>query len=63
MDIDLDDNTSLGADGLHFERKPLRVLAATAEEETAHAGYLDELDRACKGRCVWHALTEPEDAA
>ncbi|MFO1281158.1 MAG: DNA polymerase III subunit epsilon [Burkholderiales bacterium] len=37
-------------------RPALVVVAATPEEEEAHRVYLEELDRASKGRCVWLGL-------
>ena len=38
-----------------------RVQAASAEELAAHEGYLDELDKAMKGPCLWRQ-TPPEAA-
>jgi len=34
----------------------IRVLDASPEELAAHRAYLRELDRACKGACLWLAL-------
>ncbi len=42
----------LGAD-----RPPLLVIAATADEVTAHEAWLDEIDKKSGGRCVWKKLT------
>lgn len=39
------------APGAH--RQPLRVLPATAEEFQAHQQYLEALDAASRGGCVW----------
>ncbi len=38
-----------------------RVQPASAEELAAHEGYLDELDKAMKGPCLWRQ-TPPEAA-
>jgi len=32
------------------------VLAATPEEMEAHRAYLDEIDKASKGACLWRVL-------
>jgi DNA polymerase-3 subunit epsilon len=40
-----------------LERHALVVLAATAEEEAAHAALLESIARETRGRCVW--LAEP----
>lgn len=32
---------------------PLRVVAATADEELAHQAFLELIEKASKGRCVW----------
>ena len=34
----------------------IRIVAPTMEELDAHRAYLAELDRACKGACLWLAL-------
>lgn len=34
----------------------LRVLPASEEESLAHSQYLEELDKASRGRCVWKTL-------
>ena len=46
---------------LQFERKPLKVLPADTDEQAAHAQYLDGLDKAVKGQCIWHALENPAE--
>ncbi len=53
MDIDLDDDGSRDMDALNFERKPLTVLAPSADELAAHEACLDSLDKALKGTCLW----------
>jgi DNA polymerase-3 subunit epsilon len=44
---------------------PVRVIAPSADELTAHLEYLTAVDREAKGRCVWFALEveEPEALA
>ena len=37
-------------------RGPLSVLAATAEEAEAHLRYLEDLDKASGGACLWKQL-------
>jgi DNA polymerase-3 subunit epsilon len=32
------------------------VLAATPDEMEAHLAYLDEIDKASKGACLWRVL-------
>jgi DNA polymerase-3 subunit epsilon len=39
-----------------IERYTLTVLVASAEEAAAHVEYLAELDKACRGACVWNRL-------
>ncbi|GGX89989.1 DNA polymerase III subunit epsilon [Vogesella alkaliphila] len=50
-----------GGTGLNlaFERKPLTVLAPTAEELAAHQEYLDLLDKTVKGSCLWRSIENP----
>lgn len=50
-----------GINGLNlaFERKPLTVLAPTAEELAAHQEYLDLLDKTVKGSCLWRSIESP----
>jgi DNA polymerase III subunit epsilon len=43
-------------DAIDFGLLELRVLAADAAEEAAHAALLDDLDKASGGRTVWRAL-------
>jgi DNA polymerase-3 subunit epsilon len=59
MDIELDTPGQGGLGGIAFERKPLRVLRASETELAAHGEYLDALDKAVKGTCVWRALEAP----
>ena len=59
MEVDSgNDQTQLA--NLQFERKPLKVLAADADEQAEHSQYLDGLDKAVKGQCVWRALENPQ---
>ena len=44
-------------------RGPLRVRAATAAELAEHAAYLDGLDKAVKGSCLWRTLEPKPEAA
>ena len=39
------------------DRAPLVVVAASAEEATAHQAWLDEIDKKSGGRCLWKKLT------
>jgi len=41
------------------QRKPLIVATLSADEQAAHEAYLDDLDKAAKGQCLWRALTTP----
>ncbi|WP_137939455.1 DNA polymerase III subunit epsilon [Chitinivorax sp. B] len=56
------------ASSLQFQgskRGPLRVISPTTDELTTHEGYLNDLDKAVKGSCIWRQLTatpEPADA-
>ena len=38
----------------------IRVLAPSPDELAAHRAYLAELDRVCRGTCLWLALAEAE---
>ncbi|QDX80389.1 DNA polymerase III subunit epsilon [Denitratisoma sp. DHT3] len=49
----------LQADGSLAERGPLRVLRASAEELQEHERVLAELDKECRGACLWRT---PESA-
>ncbi|UXY14490.1 DNA polymerase III subunit epsilon [Chitiniphilus purpureus] len=42
-------------------RKPLRVVVPDAADVAAHEAYLDELDKAVKGSCLWRGY-EPKTA-
>jgi DNA polymerase-3 subunit epsilon len=35
---------------------PLRVIAATADEELAHQAFLELIGKTSKGQCLWHKL-------
>lgn len=48
-----------GAQGFKFERKPLTVLAPSADELAAHQEYLDALDKSVKGTCLWRSIENP----
>lgn len=39
------------------DRAPLVVVAASADEVTAHQAWLDEIDKKSGGRCLWKKLT------
>ena len=41
----------------------INVIAPTGDELAAHDAYLAQLDRDCKGRCLWLALARAEPAA
>jgi DNA polymerase-3 subunit epsilon len=41
------------------ERQALLVLAASADELSAHEAYLDEIDRTNKAPCLWRRLASP----
>ncbi|TCP11098.1 DNA polymerase III epsilon subunit [Crenobacter luteus] len=58
MDLD-DDGASGGLVGLAFEKKPLVVLKASEAELALHADYLDALDKAVKGSCLWRGYEAP----
>lgn len=60
MDIDVEAGGK-GLDGIAFERKPLILKTANEQELAAHAGYLDELDKAVKGACLWRTLEAPAE--
>lgn len=60
--IDFGAATSSGGLGqglLAKPRGPLKVLVPTEEELAEHAAYLDTLDKAVKGQCLWRALENP----
>ena len=60
MDIGYGEGSDGGtSQGFKFERKPLTVLAATAEELAAHQEYLDALDKSVKGSCLWRSIENP----
>lgn len=41
------------------QRKPLRIVQLTAEEEAAHQAYLDEVEKAAKSISLWRRLENP----
>jgi DNA polymerase-3 subunit epsilon len=43
---------------LPADRPPLRVIAASEEEQRAHLARLDAIDKACHGASVWRRLEE-----
>jgi DNA polymerase-3 subunit epsilon len=44
-------------------RGPLKVIAPTDAELAEHASYLDTLDKAVKGTCLWRSLEPKPEAA
>ncbi|MGK2941720.1 MAG: DNA polymerase III subunit epsilon [Immundisolibacter sp.] len=42
------------------DRPALRVIAPSAQELAAHAAYLEGIDKASDGRCLWRTLVDPE---
>ncbi|OHX14159.1 DNA polymerase III subunit epsilon [Chromobacterium sphagni] len=61
MDIDVELPGDAGG-AIQFERKPLKVLAASEAEQAEHQAYLDALDKAVKGPCLWRSLEQPAQA-
>ncbi|KUM02676.1 DNA polymerase III subunit epsilon [Chromobacterium subtsugae] len=61
MDIDVELPGDAGG-AIQFERKPLTVLAASEAEQAEHQAYLDALDKAVKGQCLWRSLEQPAQA-
>lgn len=57
MEIDVDGG--LAMDSVEFERKPIKVLRASADELAAHESYLNELDKSVKGTCLWRSIEAP----
>jgi DNA polymerase-3 subunit epsilon len=53
------ENAGAGAGG-DFERPPLLVLAASAEELAAHENMLGRIEADSKGRCLWVRQVRPE---
>lgn len=66
--IEVDNASQAGASGMAvqaFDGTVLPVLRATADELAAHEEYLDSLDKAASGACVWRTLEpalEPTEA-
>ncbi|SMC28771.1 DNA polymerase-3 subunit epsilon [Andreprevotia lacus DSM 23236] len=53
-----------GADGApRRQRKPLIVAALSDAEQSEHEAYLDGLDKAVKGQCLWRAINAPAGEA
>jgi DNA polymerase-3 subunit epsilon len=48
-----------GAGGRQIERKPLRVIRASAAERADHERVLAAIDRETRGGCLWLAATDP----
>jgi DNA polymerase III subunit epsilon len=46
-----------------IERYTLTVLVATAAEQAAHEQYLLDLDKACRGQCVWSRCSASVEVA
>ncbi|POZ60308.1 DNA polymerase III subunit epsilon [Chromobacterium alticapitis] len=59
MDIDVDVPGAQAGQDLTFERKPLMVKPADEAELAEHQAYLDALDKAVKGSCIWRAREAP----
>ncbi|MDF0606395.1 DNA polymerase III subunit epsilon [Neisseriaceae bacterium TC5R-5] len=59
MDIDVDMTTQMDGTAMQFERKPLLVKCLNETELAAHQHYLDELDKAVKGQCLWRRVESP----
>lgn len=60
--MDFPDDPGTGGNGLDgrkpIERKAIKIIAANADELLEHAAYLDGLDKAIKGQCIWRARGE-----
>jgi len=54
--MDLPQEQALDVDADGEERFDLVVLAADPDEAAAHERYLDDLDKAVKGACVWRRV-------
>jgi DNA polymerase-3 subunit epsilon len=63
MDIDLDDHDDAMTHAPGYEKKPLRVLLASEEEQAEHQAYLDQLDKIVKAPCLWRALTSEQESS
>ncbi len=57
MDLD-EEGSRLAALQAHAGPLDLVVVRATDAERDAHARYLEDLDKASKGKCVWKALPD-----
>lgn len=60
LDAEMDGGDSANDDGLHqgvaIERPPLPVLAASADELTAHQQYMEMVAKSAGGESVWQKL-------
>ena len=64
MDFGVDANTdSSGQIRVRGSRGPLRISQASADELALHESYLNDLDKAVKGTCLWHAIEAPTTEA
>jgi DNA polymerase-3 subunit epsilon len=52
----LAEGPAIESEGEEPERFEVRLLKATADELEAHARYIEELDTAARGACVWKKL-------
>jgi DNA polymerase-3 subunit epsilon len=50
----------VGVEAQDATRPALRVLEPLPEELAAHDAYLADLDRECKGRCLWRAVASSD---
>ncbi|WP_144640623.1 DNA polymerase III subunit epsilon [Bordetella genomosp. 13] len=63
--IDADDGQQGAGGGMvlgTFDASVLQVIVASTEELAAHEAYLQDLDKAVKGACVWRQLEQPPAA-
>ncbi|MFC4161349.1 DNA polymerase III subunit epsilon [Chitinimonas lacunae] len=65
IDLGLSDEDEAGGPGAHGRRHQgsLRVIAPSTEELAEHVAYLDQLDRALKGTCLWRQLEPANESA
>jgi len=63
--MDIEPEAGAASSGLpaDFVRKPLKVLRASEAEAAEHEAYLDALDKAVKGTCLWRKLAADKEAA
>ena len=60
--IDLEPMAAAGGDAGEMATAALAVLKATEDELAAHESYLDALDKASRGQCLWRRLQSEEGA-